>query len=81
MPKPKEQSEKAGQKIGTSSSYAASTIESALPFCGVRPLSFRYLPICWMYSREEYAPGFMLLMIFSVVSSQMRSSSSSMKVS
>src|ERR1017187_4314807 len=36
-PNPAEQSENAGQKIGTSFSYAANTIESLLPFAGVRP--------------------------------------------
>ena len=47
-----EQSENAGQKIGTPFSYAAKTIESWLPFAGVRPSRSRYAPISRMISRE-----------------------------
>ena len=48
---------------------------------GLRSLSDRYLPISPTNSRDEYGRGSRLSVILCIVSSQMRSSSSSISVS
>ncbi len=72
--------ENAGQKIGTSFSYAANKIESLFPFAGVRPFASRYAPNSRRISRELSGRGYSESITLGR-SSQMRSSSSSMNVS
>ncbi len=67
--------------MGTSFWYAEKTMESTPPFSGVLPFCSSQAPMARMNSRELCGRGESESATFSVVSSQWRSSSSSISVS